>query len=135
MYKYDFKELERVNKTQAAALYNAGFEVLFIPCNLNPENTFYRLGIWENKQLEGQAETFEKLCNAFTYYNCNRETGLYIAFYVKKHSFIHFQFVDGANPYFFRGSVLECMKELKKWSKYWNMELLQPGYYRLEGKQ
>lgn len=75
--------LKRVNKTVAKRLYNSGVDVLFIPCNLHPENNFYCLGIWENIQLDGQYNTFEQLYNAFMYYNCTPETGRYIAFYVK----------------------------------------------------
>ena len=84
MNNYNFKTLKRINKTTARKLYSAGADVLFIPCKLNPENNFYRLGIWENKNLCGQHETFEKLCNEFEYYNCRPDTGNYIAFYIKK---------------------------------------------------
>lgn len=76
--------LKRVNKTTAKKLYNAGNDVLFIPCKLNPLNNFYNLGIWENKTLLNQFETFEKLVNAFEYYNCRPDTGRYTAFYIKK---------------------------------------------------
>ena len=84
MNKYNFRELERVNKTTARKLYNAGRDVLFIPCKLNPENNFYCLGIWQNKELAGQYETFEKLLNAYEFYNCRPDTGKYTAFYIKK---------------------------------------------------
>lgn len=84
MKDYNFKTLKRINKTAAKKLYNAGADVLFIPCKLNPENNFYCLGIWENNQLAGQYETFEKLCNAFSWYNCRSDTGNYIAFYIKR---------------------------------------------------
>jgi hypothetical protein len=84
MNKYNFKTLERISKTTARKLYDAGNEVLFIPCKLNPENNFYNLGMWQRNDLWGQYETFEKLCNAFEYYNCNNEAGSYTAFYIKK---------------------------------------------------
>ena len=84
MIKYNFKNLERITKQEARKLYNAGIDVLFIPCKLNPENNFYNLGIWENINLLGQYESFEKLCDFFTWYNCTNETGKYIAFYIKK---------------------------------------------------
>lgn len=76
--------LTRITKTTAKKLYNAGHDVLFIPCNLHPENNFYSLGIWENVNLCGQYDSFETLCNYFAAYNCNSETGKYIAFYIKK---------------------------------------------------
>ena len=135
MNKYNFSKLERVNKTTAKKVYENGFNVLFIPCKLNPENDFYRSGIWENKFLNGQHDNFEKLENAFLYYNNRSDTGKYTAFYIKKETtFIHFEFVNGSNSYFFRGSVMECMKELGKWGKNWNIETLKQGFYRLEEK-
>lgn len=39
MRKYN-GSLKRVNKTVAKRLYNSGVDVLFIPCNLHPENNF-----------------------------------------------------------------------------------------------
>lgn len=85
MKKYNFKTLERINKRAAKKLYNSGVDVLFIPCKCNPENNFYNLGIWENKYLDGQHETFEKLLNEYEYYNCNYNVlGKYTAFYIKK---------------------------------------------------
>lgn len=84
MKRYNFNTVTRISKTVARKLYNAGCDVLFIPCNLNPENNFYNLGIWENKTLVGQYDSFEKLVNSFEFYNCNNETGKYTAFYIKK---------------------------------------------------
>lgn len=133
MNKYNFDKLERISKVKAKKLYNAGFDVLFIPYKLNPENNFYNLGIWENIYLQGQQETFEKLYNNFSYYNCTSETGLYIAFYVKREkTSIHFEFVNGSNPFIFRGSVLECLEELEKWAKNWSITPIKQGFYKLE---
>lgn len=133
MRKYNFNKLERVSKRKAEQLYNNGFNVLFIPHKLNPENNFYNMGIWENVELVGQYETFEKLVNAFTYYNCRPDTGKYIAFYVSKEkSLIHFEFADGSNPYIFRGCPLECLEELKKWAVNFKITMLKQGFYKLE---
>ena len=74
--------LKRINKRIARKAYNNGLYVLFIPCKCSPTNTWFNLGIWEHKQLDGQYETFDKLCNAFEWYNCNNETGRYITFYI-----------------------------------------------------
>lgn len=41
MNKYRSTKLERVTKAKAKQLYNNGFSVLFISCNLDPENNFY----------------------------------------------------------------------------------------------
>lgn len=74
--------LKRIDRKRARNAYNNGLDVLFIPVNCNPINHYWNLGIWENKSLDGQYTNFEKLCNAFEYYNCNNETGKYIAFYI-----------------------------------------------------
>lgn len=58
---------------------------------------------------------------------------LYIAFYVKREKIaIHFEFVNGSNPYIFRGSVLECLEELEKWAKNWNITPIKQSFYKLE---
>lgn len=133
MNKYNFTTLERVDRRKAAALYGLGFDILFIPCKLNPENNFYNLGIWENLFLSGQYESFEKLYNAFRFYNCTNETGKYIAFYVKREKImIHFEFSDGSNSYIFRGSPLECLEELERWQKRFFIKPLKQGFYKLE---
>lgn len=77
------KTLKRITKTRAKTLYSQGKKVLFVPCKLNPFN-MWGLGIWENNQLDGQFETFEKLVNAYEFYNCSSETGKYIAFYIEQ---------------------------------------------------
>ncbi len=83
MRKYNFTGFKRINKTMARKIYNSGGDVLFIPCLCNPLNNFYNLGIWENKDLLGQYDTFDNLVNHFEWYNCNNETGRYTAFYIK----------------------------------------------------
>lgn len=136
MNRYNFKNLKRVNKTTAKKLYNSGFDVLFIPCKLNPENNYFCMGIVENKFLESNSGIdFEKLENSFSYYNNRPDTGKYTAFYIStENTFLHFEFTNGSNPYIFRGSVLECKKELEKWGKRWNIETLKQCFYRLEEK-
>jgi len=76
--------LQRITRVKAKKAYEDGKEVLFIPVNCNPLSKYFNLGIWENKNLEGQYNSFESLCNAFEFYNCNSETGKYIAFYIKQ---------------------------------------------------
>lgn len=82
-YFYDKKlTLKRIPRNKARAAYDNGLNVLFIPVNCNPINHYWNLGIWENNKLDGQYHSFETLCNAFEWYNCNNETGKYIAFYI-----------------------------------------------------
>lgn len=83
MITYETSKYIRISKAEAKKKYENGDSVLFIPCKLNPENS-WGLGIEENKYLWGQCDSFEKLCNEYTFYNCNSETGTYIAFYTRR---------------------------------------------------
>jgi hypothetical protein len=83
MKRYNFSGLERINKTNARKIYENGDDILFVPCNIRPDNMF-GLGIWENKELWGQYDSFNKLCEWYEVYNCNSYNGRYIAFYIKK---------------------------------------------------
>ena len=87
MNKYSFtnngKTWERITKKQARAAYNNGLTVRFCPCNLRPGSPF-RLDMDMNRAQENCAGVdFEKLLNAFEFYNCTvNETGRYTAFYI-----------------------------------------------------
>lgn len=78
----NYTSLVRVDKSRARKAYNNGLNVYFIPCLCAPLNPWFSLGIWQNKDLDGQYETFDKLVNAFENYNCNPETGRYTAYYL-----------------------------------------------------
>lgn len=87
MRQYTFTEngftFERVDKKQARKAYNNGLTVRFCPCNLRPGSPF-RFDMDMNRAQENCAGVdFEKLLNAFEFYNCtNTETGRYTAFYI-----------------------------------------------------
>jgi hypothetical protein len=145
MNKYKSNICERVSKNKAKSLYNAGFTVFALPCKVRPVfpseggAALYYPCEW-NLFTPGsdmkKAWDFEKLVNAYSYYNCNyNELGKYIAFYVKSEKIsIHFSFSDGSNPYLFRGTIFDCLKELKKWKKNWIIEPLKSGFYLLTEK-
>ena len=80
MWYMQFGKYSRVDKRVARKIYNEGKDVLFIPRNMRPDNN-WGLGIVENKYLFGQEATFDKLVDTYTWYNCNNETGRYVAFY------------------------------------------------------
>ena len=82
MREYNNDGIKRIDKRTAKKLYNNGKDVLFIPCNLRPDN-MWGLGIWQNKDLNGQYDDFDKLVMWYSWYNCTAETGKYISFYVK----------------------------------------------------
>lgn len=98
MNKYTFTDnhgatWERVTKPTARKAYRAGAPVTICACNLRPFG-FYNPQVEVSTQTASEPETlesigagayFERLANAFTYYNCmNTETGKYPAFYIRQ---------------------------------------------------
>lgn len=137
MKRYNFRTVARVTKRDAEKFFNMGFEVLLIPHKCNPENKFYNMGVWIDKFSNDDGETFQTAVNAATYYNCNyNDTGRYLAYYVKHGDFlIHFDFADGSNPYIYRGTVWDCMEELQKWRKNFDIQPVKRGFYHLTEKR
>lgn len=137
MNKYESSTMVRISKATAKKLYNAGFNIYLAPCKYRPENCVFTSAVGCSIYTGEDGETFEKLCNAFAYYNCDSERGRYIAFYVKTApKMIHFDFADGSNPYIYRGTVWDCLKELQKWGK--NFDIIvatKQGFYHLEEKR
>ena len=77
MNTYNFDGFKRVNKTAARHLFNDGKTVRFCACKINPTNLYELYA--DISDIDGE---FDKLVNSFEYYNCNRETGYYTAFYI-----------------------------------------------------
>lgn len=82
MNEYRYSEsghtFKRVSKTTARKAYNNGLRVILCPCKLRPGSPWYC-----EVNISGKAPaTFEAQVNAFEYYNLNRETGRYTAFYI-----------------------------------------------------
>lgn len=71
----------RVNRREARTLYYNGDRIALSPVNVNPTGP---LGFCEISREHDKREgvTFETLCNRFEAYNCNGETGRYLAYYV-----------------------------------------------------
>ncbi len=68
----------KINKATARKLYNNCKSFWMTACNMRPEN-----GILINSPArQYNDETFDNIVNAFTYYNCNHETGYYPAYYI-----------------------------------------------------
>ena len=71
----------KITKALARKMYDNGEEVMIIPNRVRPDGP---LAFWTTKAEDGEAEDFEKLCNAIFYYNCTPETGMKLAFYAKE---------------------------------------------------
>lgn len=78
--------MKRVNKRVARRLFNEGKIITVFPCKANPRSPWWFGMEWDRNYLLsiGEDGDFDKLCNTFTYYNCNYETGYYPAFYVEE---------------------------------------------------
>lgn len=75
--------LKQVQKRTAKRLYNEGRTIFIQSSNMHPFN------VWQsctciNKDSETYTD-FETFLNDFEYYNCRRETGLYIHFYIREY--------------------------------------------------
>lgn len=80
-YKYNGFTFERVSKQTARKYYNAGFPVVFCPCNLRPGFPWNPEIIINPKQED--IKSFDQVLNSFIFYNIrDTETGLYTAFYI-----------------------------------------------------
>ena len=83
MKKYTFyndgKTFERITKKNALNVYNSGIPVLLCPVKMRPF-TPWHLEAYVDKS---SGRSFDNTVNEFEYYNCNRETGMYTAFYIQ----------------------------------------------------
>lgn len=69
---------QQVNKTKAERLFNCGVEVFLLPCNANPNSVWISLC-----PVKKEDESFNSVVNGYRYYNCNRELGLYVVYFIK----------------------------------------------------
>lgn len=85
----------RISKKEAERRYNAGEIVRMCACNMSPVNIwgafadcvkteFPAVGGDSFNTIVPRSREFETVVNAFRFYNCNRESGYYPAFYVKE---------------------------------------------------
>ena len=79
MNEYRGNRFDRISKTAAKKLYESGAEVYAAPCKMNPESIWFSpFGFQINEE---NGADFQNVVNAATYYQCNYETGYYLAFY------------------------------------------------------
>lgn len=69
---------QQVNKTKAERLFNEGTEIFLLPCNANPNSVWISLC-----PVKKDDESFNSVVNGYKYYNCNRELGLYVVYFIK----------------------------------------------------
>lgn len=83
MKYYRENGIVRVSKQMAQRMYEDGADIMLLPCKLNPESPFVT-NDWMNNHMKEECVDFCTLCNAYSYYNCNKETGEYLSFYIKE---------------------------------------------------
>lgn len=71
----------QIQKRTAKKLFESGETICITACNMNP------FGVWSQcidikKDIDNK-DSFDSIVNAFEYYNCSNETGLYATFYKK----------------------------------------------------
>lgn len=72
----------KISKRVAKELFNAGTEIAVLPSKLNPNSVWGKSYVsWMTSN--GEENAFDKLCNAVRYYNCNKELGMGLAYYMK----------------------------------------------------
>lgn len=71
--------MERINKGTARKLFNEHKEFWITAVNMQPYAGLLVGGSFKYDEWD----SFDKLVNAFEYYNCNNECGRYAAFYVE----------------------------------------------------
>lgn len=77
MRKIEAEGYVRVAKGAARSLFEGGEDVFILPCNIRIGN------MWMQPMPIPRDEGFDRTVNAYTYYNCNAETGRYCSFYRK----------------------------------------------------
>ena len=71
--------MKRVNKSVARKLFNLGKDIFMIPCKANPHSPWTGFAVINNSE----GDVFDKIVNAYEYYNCNSEMGYYPHYYVE----------------------------------------------------
>lgn len=90
MYNYEIENpvtkrvYKRISKATAKKLFNSGNCIVVAPCKLRPFGPWHPECIIDGFMEDDPDRTFDKIINAFIWYNCNYETGYYPSFYVLK---------------------------------------------------
>lgn len=83
MIKIEYNGFTRISKAMARKLFNNGTPVYILPCKVRLDNAWFKPAMINRNNLDN--ESFEKIVNAFEYYNCNyNELGKYASYYLKE---------------------------------------------------
>lgn len=84
-YLDNFSKYGKVTKKQAEKILNLGGKIIIVPCKCS-YNSIFAVTITK-KDIEDNYQSlnygyFNNFVNHFTYYNCNKETGVKPAYYI-----------------------------------------------------
>ena len=81
MRTYNDGIYKRISKRDAEKRYYAGQTIYILPCKIIPGNIGFPLIGIDIKSCD--FNTWEHVTNEATYYNCNRDIGYYLSYYIK----------------------------------------------------
>ena len=70
---------KRIDKKTARKAFDANLKVVLTPCNMNPHSFACA---WYETCKTAETPDFDKMVNAFEYYNCFAEVGRYASFFI-----------------------------------------------------
>ena len=74
----------RITKSNAKKLYADGHTLIIAPVYANMNSPWHLWAIMQYNGKDGDTpgQSFERVVNSFTYYNCNAELGRYPKYYI-----------------------------------------------------
>lgn len=77
--------MSELQKKQAEKFFLSGKTIRLTASNLSPTNIWVAFADVNKKTAEEKEETLSQILNAFSYYNCNQQSGKYISFWIDKY--------------------------------------------------
>ncbi len=84
MNKINVGAFRRISKRSAEKLYKEGKTIRLCACKLSPMNIYAMFADINIAKYDEFERPFKTIINAFSYYNCNYETGYYPAYYIRE---------------------------------------------------
>jgi hypothetical protein len=76
--------LKKITNVEALSRFNNGKPFVMVASKCSPSSMFaLQLTPYLIKNMKREGNDFKKLCNSFSYYNCNEELGETIHFYME----------------------------------------------------
>lgn len=75
----------RIKKPLARKMYYSGHTITVVPCKCGVDNIVAKTDmnyLLDSKCGDDMTNRFDRVVREFEYYNCNKETGYYVSYYV-----------------------------------------------------